>query len=260
RAPQVRMLPLKFERTELLEQARARGIECGATKGVVGLGEYELQPLVMDFNDEPHFMAFADVECGKTTLRRNIVMGITANSTTEQARVIMIDYRRTMLGVIEGDQLAGYSTSSQTCGPMIKEVAGYLAKRIPGSDITPQQLRDRSWWSGPEIYIVVDDYDMVAAGSANPFQPLVEFLPQARDIGMHLIVARRIGGVSRAMFDPILGTMKNMSVETLIMSGSKDEGKLVGDVRPTKLPPGRGVLVSRSRGIEMVHIAHLDPL
>uniref|UniRef100_UPI002455020D hypothetical protein n=1 Tax=Nocardia carnea TaxID=37328 RepID=UPI002455020D len=32
RAPQVRMLPLKFERTELLEQARARGIECGATK------------------------------------------------------------------------------------------------------------------------------------------------------------------------------------------------------------------------------------
>ncbi|WP_280458244.1 type VII secretion protein EccCa [Nocardia carnea] len=260
RAPQVRMLPLKFERAELLEQARARGIESNATRVVVGLGESELQPLVMDFNAEPHFMAFADVESGKTTLLRNIVMGITENSTTEQARVIMIDYRRTMLGVVEGDQLAGYSTSSQTCGPMIKEVAGYLAKRIPGSDITPQQLRDRSWWTGPEIYIVVDDYDMVAAGSANPFQPLVEFLPQARDIGMHLIVSRRIGGVSRALFDPILGTMKNMSVETLIMSGSKDEGKLVGDVRPTKLPPGRGVLVSRSRGIEMVHIAHLDPL
>ncbi|MEU1985366.1 type VII secretion protein EccCa [Nocardia sp. NPDC019395] len=259
-APQVRMLPLQFERAELIEQARALGMENGPTKIVVGLGESELQPLVMDFNAEPHFMAFADVECGKTTLLRNIVMGITENSTAEQARVIMIDYRRTMLGVLEGDQLAGYSTSSQTCAPMIKEVAAYLAKRIPGSDITPQQLRERSWWSGPEIYIVVDDYDMVAAGSANPFQPLIEFLPQARDLGMHLIIARRIGGVSRALFDPILGTMKNMSVETLIMSGSKDEGKLVGDVRPTKLPPGRGTLVSRSRGIEMVHIAHLDPL
>ncbi|MGA6208731.1 type VII secretion protein EccCa [Nocardia testacea] len=260
RAPEVRMLPLKFERADLVEQARSEGIESGATKVVVGLGEAELQPLVLDFTAEPHFMAFADVECGKTTLLRNIVMGITENSTAETARVIMIDYRRTMLGVIEGDQLAGYSTSSQTCAPMIKEVAAYLAKRIPGSDITPQQLRERSWWSGPEIYIVVDDYDMVAAGSANPFQPLIEFLPQARDIGMHLIVARRIGGVSRALYDPILGTMKNMSVDTLIMSGSKDEGKLIGDVRPTKLPPGRGTLVSRSRGIEMVHIAHLDPL
>ncbi|WP_328390931.1 type VII secretion protein EccCa [Nocardia sp. NBC_00416] len=260
RAPEVRMLPLKFERADLLDQARAQGIESSATRIVVGLGESELQPLVMDFNAEPHFMAFADVECGKTTLLRNIVMGITENSTAETARVIMIDYRRTMLGVIEGDQLAGYSTSSQTCAPMIKEVAAYLAKRIPGSDITPQQLRDRSWWSGPEIYIVVDDYDMVAAGSTNPFQPLIEFLPQARDIGMHLVVTRRIGGVSRALYDPILGTMKNMSVETLIMSGSKDEGKLIGDVRPGKLPPGRGTLVSRSRGIEMVHIAHLDPL
>lgn len=260
RAPEVRMLPLKFERADLIEQARSRGIESGATKVVVGLGESELQPLVLDFSAEPHFMAFADVECGKTTLLRNIVMGITENSTAETARVIMIDYRRTMLGVIEGDQLAGYSTSSQTCAPMIKEVAAYLAKRIPGSDITPQQLRERSWWSGPEIYIVVDDYDMVAAGSANPFQPLIEFLPQARDIGMHLIVTRRIGGVSRALYDPILGTMKNMSVDTLIMSGSKDEGKLIGDVRPTKLPPGRGTLISRSRGIEMVHIAHLDPL
>ena len=28
-----------------------------------------------------------------------------------------------------------------------------------------QQLRDRSWWSGPEIYVVVDDYDMVAANN-----------------------------------------------------------------------------------------------
>lgn len=260
RAPEVRMLPLKFERAELLAQARAQGIECNAMKIVVGLGESELQPLVMDFKAEPHFVAFADVECGKTTLLRNIVMGITENSTVESARLIMIDYRRTMLGIVEGDQLAGYSTSSQTCGPMIKEVAAYLGKRIPGSDITPQQLRDRSWWSGPEIYIVVDDYDMVATGSANPLQPLLEFLPQARDIGMHLIVARRIGGVARAMMDPILGTMKNLSVETLIMSGSKDEGKLVGDVRPTKLPPGRGTLVSRSRGIEMVQIAHLDPL
>ncbi|MFD3637661.1 type VII secretion protein EccC, partial [Streptomyces sp. NPDC058664] len=161
--------------------------------------------------------------------------------------------------VIDGAQLAGYSTSAQTCGGMLKEVAGFLAKRIPGSDITPQQLRERSWWSGPEIYVVVDDYDMVASAS-NPLLPLVEFLPQARDIGFHLIVTRRVGGASRALYDPVVGGMKNMSVDALIMSGPRDEGKLIGDVRPSKLPPGRGVLVSRARGQEMVHIAELPPL
>ncbi|MGS2808693.1 type VII secretion protein EccCa [Nocardia sp. MW-W600-9] len=260
RAPEVRMLPLSFPREQVIAAARAQGVALDRYRVAVGLGESELQPLVLDFTTEPHFMAFADVECGKTTLLRNIVMGIAEQSTADEARVILIDYRRTMLGVLEGDQLAGYSTSSQTCGPMIAEVAGYLSKRIPGADITPQQLRERSWWSGPEIYVVVDDYDMVVTGSGNPFAPLLEYLPQARDIGLHLVVTRRIGGISRALYDPVLGAMKNLSVQTLVMSGSRDEGKVVGEVRPSKMPPGRGTLVSRSQGIEMVHIADLPEL
>ncbi|WP_280410231.1 type VII secretion protein EccCa [Nocardia brasiliensis] len=259
-APEVRMLPMQFSRDELLATTRAQGIELSPTKVVVGLGESELQPLVLDFQTEPHFMAFADVESGKTTLLRNIVMGVVENSDPEQAKIIMIDYRRTMLGVVEGEHLAGYSTSSQTCGPMIQEVAEFLSKRIPGSDITPQQLRDRSWWEGPEIYIVVDDYDMVATGGINPFAPLIEYLPQARDIGMHFVVTRRMGGVSRALYDPIIGGLKNMSVDTLIMSGSRDEGKIIGEIRPSKLPPGRGTLASRSKGQEMVQIAYLPPV
>ncbi|WP_024800361.1 type VII secretion protein EccC [Nocardia sp. BMG51109] len=260
RAPQVRMLPMDFPREQVLRQAQERGIVNSATRAVVGLGESELQPLVLDFGVESHFMAFADTESGKTTLLRNIVMGVTENCTPEESRVILIDYRRTMLGALEGDQLAGYSTSSQTCGPMISEVAGYLSKRIPDSNITPQQLRERSWWSGPEIYVVVDDYDMVVAGGGmNPFAPLLEYLPQARDIGLHLIVARRMGGVSRALYDPILGGLKNLSVSALLMNGPRDEGKLIGDVRPMKLPPGRGVLVSRA-GQEMVQVANLPQL
>lgn len=260
RAPAVRMLPLRVPREQVLAEAAERGIECSATRVVVGLGENELAPLVMDFDAQPHLMAFADVECGKTTLLRNIVLGITENSTAEQARVILIDYRRTMLGVLEGQQLAGYSTSGQTSFDMIKEVAAYLRQRIPGSDITPQQLRDRSWWTGPEIYIVVDDYDMVATGAGNPLEPLLEFIPQARDIGMHLIVARRSGGASRALYDKVLGMMKDLSVDALLMSAPKDEGKLLGDVRSAKLAPGRGTLVSRARENEMVQVSYLPPV
>lgn len=260
RAPEVRMLPLEIPRERVLEAVRRYGIELGPTRVAIGLGESELQPLVLDFHAQPHLMAFADVECGKTTLLRNIVMGLAENSNADQARVILIDYRRTMLGVLEGDQLAGYSTSSQTSVGMIKEVAAYLTRRIPGSDITPKQLRERSWWSGPEIYIVVDDYDMVVAGQ-NPLEPLLEFLPQARDIGMHLIIARRSGGAARALYDKVLGRMKDLSVDALLMSAPKDEGKFLGDVRATKLPPGRGTLISRSRSEpEMIQVAYLPPV
>ncbi|MGN2641599.1 type VII secretion protein EccCa [Nocardia takedensis] len=259
RAPAVRMLPARVPREVVLAEAERRGIVTDATHVVVGLGENELAPIVLDFDAQPHLMAFADVESGKTTLLRNVVLGIAENSTADQARVILIDYRRTMLGILEGDQLAGYSTSAQTSFAMIKEVAGYLTKRIPGSDITPQQLRERSWWTGPEIYIVVDDYDMVATSSGNPLEPLLEFLPQARDIGMHLVVARRSGGASRALYDRILGAMKDLSVDALLMSAPKDEGKLLGDVRSARLAPGRGTLVSRARDNEMVQISYLAP-
>ena len=258
-APGVRMLPAEVPREEVLAIARDRGVELGPTKVAVGLSESELRPVVMDFDAQPHFMAFADVEAGKTTLLRNIVLGVVENSDASTARVILIDYRRTMLGLIEGDQLAGYSTSAQTSVGMLKEVAGYVSKRLPGPDITPQQLRERSWWSGPEIYIVVDDYDMVMT-SSNPFEPLLEYLPQARDIGLHLIVARRSGGASRALFDKVLGRLKDLSVDALLMSAPKDEGKLLGDVRSSKLPPGRGTLVSRSAKNEMIQVAYLPPL
>lgn len=260
RAPAVRMLPLEISRDTVVSKAASFGISNDATHVVVGIGERELAPLVLDFQAQPHLLAFADVECGKTTLLRNIVMGITEHSNATLARIIMVDYRRTMLGVVEGDQLAGYSTSAQTAFTMMKEVATFLAKRIPDADITPAQLRDRSWWSGPEIYVVVDDYDMVATSSGNPLEPLLEFLPQARDIGFHLVVARRSGGASRALYDKILGTMKDLSVDALLMSAPRDEGKLLGDIRSAKLPPGRGTLVSRARDPEMVQISLLPPL
>ena len=53
-----------------------------------------------------------------------------------------------------------------------------------GGKPTAQQLRDRSWWTGPELFVLVDDYDLVVAGPTNPLTPLLEYLPQARDVGL----------------------------------------------------------------------------
>jgi S-DNA-T family DNA segregation ATPase FtsK/SpoIIIE len=257
RAPVVRMLPARLDRAGVVADTESGGSALSWTRVVLGRGESELQPVLIDFATQPHLMIFGDVECGKTMVLRNIITGIVERSTAQQARVILIDYRRTLLGVVEGPHLAGYSTSSQTSVGMLAEVADYLGQRLPPSDITPAQLRERSWWTGPEIYVVVDDYDMVA--SHNPLVPLLEYLPQARDIGLHVIVARRAGGASRALYDPVLGALKDLSVDALLMSAPKDEGILLGGFRSTKLPPGRAAYVSRSRETEMVQIAYLPP-
>lgn len=121
--------------------------------------------------------------------------------------------------------------------------------------MTQQQLRERSWWNGPEVFVVVDDYDLVATSSGNPLVPLVEHLPHARDIGLHVVVARRSGGAGRALFDPVIGRLRDLVTPGLVMSGSRDEGNLLGTVRPSAMPPGRGVFVDRS-GQSLVQLGH----
>jgi S-DNA-T family DNA segregation ATPase FtsK/SpoIIIE len=102
----------------------------------------------------------------------------------------------------------------------------------------------------------VDDYELVATSMANALQPLQEFISQASDIGLHLIISRGMGGAGRAVMDQVIGRIKDAANPALIMSGSKDEGILWGNVRPTALPPGRGTLVSRA-GSVLVQVANL---
>jgi S-DNA-T family DNA segregation ATPase FtsK/SpoIIIE len=134
-----------------------------------------------------------------------------------------------------------------------------MQRRLPGPDVTPQQLRDRSWWSGPELFVLVDDYDLVATGPANPLRALEEYLPQARDVGLHLVLTRRAGGAARSLYEPIIQRLRELSSPGLVMSGPKDEGALIGNVRPGPMPAGRGRLITRKEGVRLVQLAHLPP-
>jgi S-DNA-T family DNA segregation ATPase FtsK/SpoIIIE len=129
---------------------------------------------------------------------------------------------------------------------MMGDLAAILRSRLPGPDVTPQQLRERSWWTGPDIYLVVDDYDIVATSTGNPVQAIHEFLPHSKDLGLHLVIARRSGGASRAIYEPVIAAMRDLATAGLIMSGSRDEGNLIGTVRASAMPPGRGTLVTRA--------------
>jgi DNA segregation ATPase FtsK/SpoIIIE, S-DNA-T family len=132
-----------------------------------------------------------------------------------------------------------------------------MERRLPGPDVTPEQLRTRSWWTGPRCFVLVDDYDLVATGPNNPLLPLLEHLSQARDIGLHLIVTRRSGGAARAMYEPVIQRLRELASPGLVMSGDREEGALLGNVRPAPLPPGRGWLVTRRDGIRLVQVAHV---
>ncbi len=254
-APQVRLLPAMLPYAELPGPAQQPAPHLIP----LGVDEERLAPVYLDFAAESHFMCFADGESGKTNLLRTIVTGVVSRFTPDAARVVLVDYRRTMLGFVSTDHLIGYAATAQSLRQVMSDVQGSLSRRMPGPDVTQEQLKQRSWWSGPEVYVVVDDYDLVATQSGNPLTALLEFLPQAKDVGLHLIVARRSGGASRALFEPVLARLRELSTPGIVMSGNKDEGVLLGTVKPAVLPPGRGRVVGRKLGQQLVQVAWLAP-
>lgn len=258
-APRVRMLPHDVA-PEAVTAAAADAGALGRNKVAIGVSESELAPVVLDFDVQPHLVVFGDSGCGKTGLLRNIATGLTSGSTPQETQIVVVDFRRTLLGAIDSEYVSAYATAAQSCGEAMTELAQVLAKRLPPSDVTQQQLRDRSWWQGPDVYVLIDDYDLIPGGSMNhPLGPLLEYLPQARDVGLRVVIARRIGGAGRAIMDPIIGRLKDLSCHGLVMSGTKDEGALFG-VKPQPMPPGRGMLVSRSVNSDVVQLSRMPDL
>jgi S-DNA-T family DNA segregation ATPase FtsK/SpoIIIE len=218
-----------------------------------------MRPVVLDFAEQPHLVVLGEAECGKTSALRLLCREIVRTNTAESVQIEIVDFRRTLLGVVESAHLGGYAISASALTARVPVLLKQLQERMPGENVTQQQLRSRSWWSGPEIYFVVDDYDLVASATGNPLTPLVDYLPHAKDLGLHVIVARRSGGAARAMFDPVLARLRDLGCMGLMMSASPDEGILLGSVRPSAQPPGRGTLIMRRHPDQVVQVAWTDP-
>lgn len=254
-APPVRLLPARVDYRTLVRDA---GVQL-RTRILLGLDERELHPATLDFGQQPHLLVVGDTACGKTSVLRTVCAEIVRTATVEQAQLIVVDYRRALLGVVESEHLGGYAISAATLGALLPDLLALLQRRMPGPEVTRGQLRSRSWWSGPEVYVVVDDYDLVATAAGNPLAPIAEFLPYAGDLGLHLVVARRTGGAARAMFEPLLAGLRDLGCMGLMLSGNPDDGPLIGSVRPVPLPPGRGTLVTRTGGDQRIQVAWSPP-
>jgi S-DNA-T family DNA segregation ATPase FtsK/SpoIIIE len=250
-APAVRLLPAELP-FEALPPARGAVVP-------IGIAEADLQPVVLDFDAEPHALLFGDVESGKSSFLRSLARSIAAAHSPSEARLLLVDLRRSLLGCVPPEKTIGYGTSHQVTADLINQVAVAMRERLPGPDVTPEMLSNRSWWKGPELYVLVDDFDLIASASPNPLTPLLEFLPQARDIGLHVVITRRIGGAGRALFDPVIGRIRELASPGIMMSGQREEGPLFGNLKPQPLPPGRAWMITRKHGARLVQLAWSPP-
>lgn len=193
---------------------------------LLGLGERHLEPVFLDLHgSDPHFLIFGDGESGKTNLLRHMIRSLERRGS-KRTQILLVDYRRTLLEEAAGPTIAAYAGSRVAITKALQEVLPQISSRLPGAEVTIDQLRDRSWWQGPEWYLIVDDYELVGP---NALPGVAELAAQGRDIGFHLIIARRVGGSSRTMFEPPSQQLRDLGTQGLILSGSPQEGVLLGN-------------------------------
>ncbi|GAA5199770.1 type VII secretion protein EccC [Rugosimonospora acidiphila] len=249
KAPAIRMLPELLHLTEI-PQSPASGAP-------IGIAEADLGAVHLDLTaGDPCFLVYGDAGSGKTTFMQTLVAGIAATSTAWDARILLVDYRRSLLGAVPEDYLAAYAPDLVAAGTYLEQLCEKLAERLPPAGVTAKQLAARSWWEGPDLYLLVDDYDLVGA---QPFAPLMDFLPHARDIGLHVVLTRRVAGSSRNAFaDRFLTRIQELGCGGLVLSGDRKEGPVLADERAAIRSPGRGVLVRRGEPSRLVQIALPD--
>ena len=253
--PKLRLLPTRIDLTTLQEQVPPGG------DPVIGINEARLEPVRLDMSHDPHLLVLGDAKTGKSAFLRALGNELCRGHSTDEVRMVAIDLRRSLLGELPSEHLLTYVTVREEAAREANDLANFLKARMPGPDVTPEQLRRRSWWHGPDVYVLVDDYDLLSSGqqTANPLLPLQPLLAQSQDLGLHLILTRRIGGASRAMFEPITQTLNDLSTPGIMLPGSPDEGPLLGRQKPIPGPPGRARLISRDHGVQALQLAWAPP-
>ena len=151
--------------------------------------------------------------------------------------------------------LAGYATNQEELGGFVDQLSSVLRSRIPNRDavLSREQVRSRSWYSGPDFYVVLADFK--AAMPENSFEGSVfdDFVDVLRSReGLGCFVWANVSYADAADFVASRNSLaqflqKVQRASHVVFSGTKTTAvKLFGDVlkfrplRPGKVQVGLG--------------------
>ncbi|MEV4599563.1 type VII secretion protein EccCa [Amycolatopsis sp. NPDC049253] len=249
KAPAVRMLPNTLPISELPRPD-------GDLRIALGQDEQRLLPVWHNFEATPHLLTFGDNETGKTNLLRLVIRSVLARYQPSEAKIVLADPSRMLDTEVPEAYRVGYATTTEALQELAGQASVSLTPRVPDQSITADRLKRRDWWTGPRLFFVVDDYQLLTGGIGSPLEPLLSLLAQGSYIGFHLIVARSTSGAMRALSDAVIRRAWELGSPGVVFSYPKEEGKFLGEATPRNLPPGRAQLVTR-RGVKLVQTGYV---
>jgi DNA segregation ATPase FtsK/SpoIIIE, S-DNA-T family len=270
KAPPIRLLPDSvraeyflmdaISNTSMQQRAERDMQPPAALQICLGIEDFSLSPISVELNkDTPHLLVVGGPGSGRTTVMQTILLML-ANPIYGDTKVVLVDFRRTsrllrrlpnvwMYADTEERLLATVDTLKEELRARVTRMREILEamKEVDDDVFSNLLLMD-------PIVLVIDDYEQLGALSKNPFQDLREFLLQARDLGLYIIVGDTPTDSMRG--DVLLQQVRACRFG-IILGADPMEPQVMG-VRMSDLPPGRGYLVRRNQR-RLLQVAHLAP-
>jgi S-DNA-T family DNA segregation ATPase FtsK/SpoIIIE len=241
-ASAVRELPERVWRDELAAPSGA-GI-------VLGLAELTLAPVEIDFiRSDQHLLALGDPGSGRTCLLRSVAESLAERFTPEQAELIVVDFRRGLDDLRDLRLPLQVASRPPQAGQLVGALQEAVKRRLLALDESGADPASRV------VYVLIDDYELVAGTPMNPLAGLGEIIAAGPDAGVHVVLARSATGMARAVIDPVLSRLLESGAPALLFSGDPYEGSLVRGERAQPLPAGRARLVRRGLRTQLVQLA-----
>lgn len=290
-APRIETLPDRIDIEEVLDRApRVTPEDSYARRWTIpiGLAESTMEPAVANLAEYPHLLVFGESKKGRTTALRSAVKSILRQNNPSQVAFVIIDYRASLLGLVPeeyqlptmylrnpGDLQRGANSSPEPQGrelttteQLLRQnpialLAQYLDSRKPPHDLSPQQLRARSWWSGYDIVLLIDNWEIVTqshtAGISALGPELSQYIMAASDLGFHLIVSCHMRQANAVLTRGILNSAYGVSSSTILLSAA-DKGDFPSGREFTVGPrPAGQALYKTGNELEVIQTAYSPP-
>ena len=215
----------------------------------LGLFQDTMTPINLDLvGRDPHLLVLGDPGCGKSTVLRGVIESLVERHTPDELVIAVYDMRRTTADACPESYLGGHATSAALAEGLSASIAQELERRSAAMSAGEEP-------DGPRIVLVVDDYDILAAGNSNPLAPIIPYLSSARDLRLNVALTRPVAGSSQAMYDQLLQALRNTGATGLLMDGERSEGIVLAGMRAEHLRPGRGWWLRRGARPRLAQVA-----
>ncbi|GAB3134268.1 type VII secretion protein EccC [Tsukamurella serpentis] len=263
-APKLLALPEVIDQAELLSVLPPEVGERERVRLPFGRRESDGAPAVADFGREAHMYVVGESGSGRSAFVHTLIESISRRyPTIDDGAIALLDPKRVHRGAfapnpknlgVHGSDLHDFLRRWQDkliewMGEGQTDPMAVTYRRVPDT-ADSDALARRDWWTGPEIFLIIDDYDAVVARGdrTNPITQTVKLMNDGVIRGFHVIVVLNDAELLyKASSDPLIQYLDTHSSMALVLSADKfnvniggERGQRFGIPGRARFHPGRG--------------------